>query len=70
MQYSPWFEPLWRRVLVTAFCCLWVLFELWYQPHGMWLWVALGLLAYGAFEFFFSGRYGKGGPPATGSGPA
>ncbi len=66
MQYSPWFEPLWRRVLVIAFCCLWVLFELWYQPHGMWLWVALGLLAYGGFEFFLSGRYGKGGPPEAG----
>jgi hypothetical protein len=66
VKYSPWFEPLWRRVLVLGFCALWVLFELWYQPQGVWLWVALALLAYGAVEFFFSGRYGKGGPPATG----
>ena len=34
----PVFRPLWRRALLTGFCLLWAIFELW---NGQTAWAAL-----------------------------
>lgn len=63
MGYHPWFEPLWRRLLVVAFCVGWLGFEWWQEPGGFWLWIAAGVTMYAAVDFFLRGKYGAAGIP-------
>ena len=47
----PFFRPLWRRVVITAICLLWGLFEF-AQGAPVWGVLFLGLGAICAWEFF------------------
>jgi hypothetical protein len=53
----PWLFPLYRRVIVILLCGLWLAFESFYDPGGLWFWLALGATAYGLWDFFLSGNY-------------
>lgn len=47
-----WFAPLWRRVLVTAFCAAWSGFE-WLVSHDQfWGTLTAGLTGYAVWLFF------------------
>ncbi|MGD9509985.1 MAG: hypothetical protein AB7I59_21265 [Geminicoccaceae bacterium] len=56
-QPHPWLVPLWRRIGVLVLAVLWMAFEGWYEPGGLWFWLAAGILAYGVYDFFLSGSY-------------
>ena len=53
----PWLIPLHRRVLVLAVAVAWAAFEGWYEPGGLWFWIAAAIVAYGIWDFFLSGSY-------------
>jgi hypothetical protein len=53
----PWLVPLWRRIAVLMLAVVWMAFEGWYEPGGMWFWLAAGIVAYGVYDFFLSGAY-------------
>lgn len=55
----PWLIPLHRRVAVLGVAVAWLLFEAWTEPGGLWFWLALGMVAYGAWDFFLSGTYAR-----------
>lgn len=52
----PWLKPLYRRVIVTIVCALWVTFEV-YQESTFWFAVAVIALGYALWDFFLSGNY-------------
>lgn len=56
----PWLMPLPRRIGVLALAVAWAGFEGWYQPGGLWFWLAIGIVAYGIYDFFLSGSYPRG----------
>jgi hypothetical protein len=53
----PWLVPLWRRIGVLMLAVAWMAFEGWFEPGGMWFWLAAGIVAYGVYDFFLSGAY-------------
>jgi hypothetical protein len=53
----PWLYPIHRRVVVSLLCGLWLGFEAFYDPGGLWFWLALGATAYALWDFFLSGNY-------------
>lgn len=53
----PWLEPLPRRVGVTVFIVLWLIFEIWTEPGTLWFWLAIAALAWAIWDFFLSGNY-------------
>lgn len=57
MAAHPTLQPLWRRIALTLVCALWLSFEAWYQPAGLWFWLALAATAYALWDFFLSGNY-------------
>ena len=57
MEPHPWLKPLSRRVGVIIACLLWLGFETYYDPGGLWFWLALGATAYVIWDFFLSGNY-------------
>jgi len=57
VEPHPWLEPLYRRVLVTAFCVGWLLIEFRLEPGGLWFWLAAAATAYAVWDFFLSGNY-------------
>ena len=61
MKAHPWLRPLHRRIATAAACGLWVLFELWQDPQGMWFLIALACTGYAVWDFFLSGQYRKSG---------
>jgi hypothetical protein len=63
MQPHPWLRPLHRRVLTTLVCLLWVGFELWQEPGGIWLLIGLAVTGYAVWDFFLSGNYRE--PPTA-----
>ena len=46
-QPHPWLMPLHRRVLAMVVAVAWLGFEAWFEPSGMWFWLAAGITAYG-----------------------
>jgi hypothetical protein len=58
----PWLQPLWRRILVVAFCVAWVAMEAWLEPWGTWFWMFVAITAWGVWEFFLSGKYRQAEP--------
>ena len=48
----PFFRPLWRRVLIAAFCFGWAGFEILVAGSPVWALVFGGLGALGAYNFF------------------
>jgi hypothetical protein len=63
MGHHPWFEPLGRRVATMGLCLLWLAFETWQEAGGLWFWVAAATAAYGGWDLFLSGKYGRAEPP-------
>ena len=57
MQPHPWLKPLHRRIGTTVACALWVAFEAFYEPGGIWFWLAIGATLYALWDFFLSGNY-------------
>ncbi len=53
----PWLVPLPRRIGVMAVAVAWCGFEGWYEPGGLWFWLAAGVVVYGVWDFFLSGAY-------------
>lgn len=56
MKAHPWFNPLWRRVLVFAVCFAWFLGELW-GGDRFWQGMTFLLTAYAAWDFFLRSAY-------------
>ena len=57
MRPHPWFQPLYRRVLVMLFCAGWTAWEGYYDASSMWFLLMLGVTAWAAWDFFLSGNY-------------
>jgi hypothetical protein len=51
----PFYEPLWRRVLIPAFCFLWAAFEI-YAGETMWAVIVGGLGLYATWKLFIEKR--------------
>ncbi|MFD2238715.1 DUF3329 domain-containing protein [Aureimonas populi] len=49
----PFFRPLWRRVLVVAFCLAWSAIE-WYNDQTFWGVLTLLIAAYGVWALFLN----------------
>jgi len=50
----PFFRPLWRRVVLVAFCAAWALFELLYVGDQTWA-IMVGIVAaYAAWAFLIT----------------
>jgi hypothetical protein len=58
-----WWQPLWRRLAVTAFLVLWFVFELLWTKDQVWGVVVGALMVYALYKFFFAF---PGGGSATG----
>ena len=58
---QAWFQPLWRRVAVTALCAVWAGFE-WWNGDQFWGLLTLGLFAYCIWAFFISFKAEKPAP--------
>lgn len=61
-QDSPFYKPLWRRIVITAIVALWVAFEI-YQGSGFWLVIAVAMLCYALWIFFLSWPKTPDNPP-------
>lgn len=64
----PWLVPLPRRVGALGLAVAWAAFEAYAEPGGLWFWLAVGITAYGVWDFFLSGTY-RGGRADGGAGP-
>ena len=60
----PFFRPLWRRILLVAFCALWAAWEI-YNGERFWAYLTLGITAYGAWVFLFTYNRPTGKPKAA-----
>ncbi|NVK35816.1 MAG: hypothetical protein HWE23_15115 [Rhodobacteraceae bacterium] len=49
----PFFAPLWRRVLLTAFCGAWAGFEF-YNQNSTWGWLTVMITVYAIWTFFIT----------------
>ena len=49
MLPHPWFNPLYRRLLTTVFCAVWLAIELWKAPSSIWTILAAGFTAWTVF---------------------
>jgi len=59
----PFFRPLWRRILLVAFCACWAAWEI-FNGERFWAYLTLGITAYGAWVFLLSyDRPGRPAPP-------
>ncbi|MBO6758817.1 MAG: hypothetical protein JJ902_20980 [Roseibium sp.] len=61
----PFFDPLWRRVLLVAFCVFWAGVEF-YSSNALWGYVFLAIAAYAAWAYLIAYQKtdGSGNPPA------
>ncbi|TWF54809.1 DUF3329 domain-containing protein [Neorhizobium alkalisoli] len=55
----PFYEPLWRRIMIPAVCFAWAIFEL-FAGSGVWAAISGGLGAFAAYKLFIEKR----DPPA------
>ncbi|MDI6025768.1 DUF3329 domain-containing protein [Corticibacterium sp. UT-5YL-CI-8] len=49
----PFFRPLWRRILLVAFCVAWAGFEL-YMGSSFWATLVGGMAVLGAWQFLIN----------------
>lgn len=56
VEPHPWFQPLYRRVIVAAVCVGWLTFEL-IQNEPLWIMLSGAATGYAAWDFFLSGNY-------------
>ncbi len=50
----PFYKPLWRRIAIVVVVALWLAFELFYAQNQLWIMLALGMLAYAVYVFFWT----------------
>lgn len=53
----PWLVPLPRRIFALSLAVAWLAVEAYYEPGGLWFWLAVGITVYGVWDFFLSGTY-------------
>ena len=53
-QNHPFFQPLWRRIVIVALVAGWLGFEVIYTKDSLWISVATVMLIYGIWSFFIS----------------
>lgn len=53
--HHPFYEPLWRRVLIPAICFAWAIFEL-VAGSLTWAGISAALGAYAAYKLFYERR--------------
>ncbi|MFO0994037.1 MAG: DUF3329 domain-containing protein [Hyphomicrobiales bacterium] len=53
-QKHPFFQPLWRRIVIVALVAGWLGFEVIYTKDSLWISVATVMLIYGIWSFFIS----------------
>lgn len=64
IKTDPWFQPLYRRVIITAVCAGWFVFEMIIDdPLGIWGMLAIAVTVIAVWSFFLSGEYRE--KPAT-----
>jgi hypothetical protein len=61
MAAHPSLQPLYRRVALTLVCAVWAAFEAWFEPGGLWFYLAAGATAYALWDFFLSSNYRSSG---------
>ena len=52
-QYHPFFDPLWRRLVIVAVTALWPVLELYHGERGMWFMLSLGMVVYALYTLIF-----------------
>ncbi len=59
IKYDPWFQPPLRRILITAVCAGWLIFELTLgdEELGLWAMIAGAVTGLAVWNFFLSGDY-------------
>ena len=50
-QAHPFYQPLWRRILIVAVIAGWLAFELMFTQNALWMTIAGGALAYAVWSF-------------------
>lgn len=63
-QNSPFYRPLWRRIVITAAVALWLAFEIGFGGSGFWTVIAAGMLCYALWIFFLSWPKTPDNPPS------
>ena len=53
-QKHPFFQPLWRRIVIVALVAGWLGFEVIYTKDSLWISVATVMLIYGIWSFFIN----------------
>ena len=57
---DPWFQPLYRRVIITTVCAGWLVFEMVIDdPLGIWGMLAIAVTVIAVWSFFLAGDYKK-----------
>jgi hypothetical protein len=47
---SPFLKPLWRRIVLVAFCAVWAAWE-WWNAEMFWAALVAAIAVYGAWTF-------------------
>lgn len=61
----PFYKPLWRRVAIVAVVAGWLAFEVFYSRSEVWMTLALAMLAYAVYVFFWTWPKQTDDPPKT-----
>lgn len=61
-ENQPFLRPLYRRILLVAFCAAWTVFEL-TIGQGFWAAIAAAMTAYGAWIFLIDYKPERAEPP-------
>lgn len=51
----PWFDPLWRRIALVAFCAAWTGLEYFFE-NITWVYIMVAITVYAAWAFLLSYR--------------
>jgi len=49
-----WFRPLWRRLAVSAFLVIWLIWELFWTHDQFWAFLVGAALVYSFYTFFYA----------------
>ena len=49
----PWFDPLWRRIVLVCFCAAWVGIEYYFQNMS-WVYITLAITAYAFWSYLIA----------------
>jgi Ca2+/Na+ antiporter len=69
-QQHPFYKPLWRRVAIVAVIFFWLCFEIVTGSSEIWIVLALGMLAYAVYTFFYTWPKEENGTPKDDGGPS